>query len=136
MNEHPPGFAVEAVSLSGAPGVIVRGEVDIRIASELTEALDAAIRGSAGAFVIDLCDVEFMDSTGVNALVRARALLGREERALAVVCPPGPARRIFEIAGIADLFTLFASREDAAASLRPAEQHQPPEGRGTARGPR
>ena len=136
MNEHPPGFAVEALSLSGAPGVSVRGEVDISTASQLTEALDAAIRGSAGAFVIDLCDVEFMDSSGINALVRARALLGREERALAVVCPPGPARRIFEIAGIADLFALFASREDAAASLRPAEQHHCRKAGGTTRGPR
>ena len=52
-------------------------------------ALDAAIRDSSGAFVIDLCDVEFLDSSGLSVLMRARALLGREERALAVVCPPG-----------------------------------------------
>ena len=45
-------------------------------------------------------------------------MLGREERALVVVCPPGPARRIFELAGIADLLALFDSRADAAASLR------------------
>ena len=54
------------------------------------------------------------------ALVRARAVLGREDRALVVICPPGPARRIFEVAGIADLLALFESRERAAASLRPA----------------
>jgi len=48
-------------------------------------------------------------------------VLGRQERELAVVCPPGPARRIFEVAGIADLLALFDSREDAAASLRPEE---------------
>jgi hypothetical protein len=35
-----------------------------------------------------------------------------------VVCPPGPVRRLFELVGIVDLFALFDSREQAAASLR------------------
>ena len=120
VTQQPPGFAIEHAPLSGAPGVIVRGEVDISTAPRLTTALDAAIRESVGAFVVDLCDVEFLDSSAVNVLVRARAVLGREERALVVVCPPGPARRTFELAGIADLLALFDSRADAAASLQRA----------------
>ena len=120
VTERPPGFAVEQAPLSGAPGVIVRGELDMSTAARLTEALDGAIRDSVGAFVVDLCDVHFLDSSGVNLLVRARAVLGRQERALVVVCPPGPARRIFELAGIVDLLALFDTREDAAASLHPA----------------
>jgi len=67
------------------------------------------------------CDVEFVDSAGLSVLLRARAMLGREDRQLAVVCPPGPVRRLFEVAGIADLLILFGSREDAAAALVPAE---------------
>jgi anti-sigma B factor antagonist len=85
----------------------------------LTAALDAAIRETRDAFVIDLCDVTFLDSSGVTVLVRARALLGREERALLIICPPGPARRIFELAGIDDLLDLFETRDQAVASLRP-----------------
>ena len=121
VTDLPPAFDVEWAPLSGAPGVLVRGEVDIETVPLLTATLDEVIRGSTGAFVIDLCDVVLLGSTGVTALVRARAQLGREERALVVVCPPGPARRIFEVAGIEDLFALFDSREDAAASLQPAE---------------
>jgi anti-sigma B factor antagonist len=121
MTKQPPIFEVEAASVSGAPGVVVRGEVDISTASRLTAAIDAAIRESVGAFVVDLCDVDFLDSSGVHVLVRTRAVLGRQERDLVVVCPPGPARRIFEVAGIADLLALFDSREDAAASLQPAK---------------
>jgi anti-sigma B factor antagonist len=116
----PPEFAVEPADLSGAPGVVLHGDVDLSVAQQLTEALEAAIRESVGAFVIDLGDVTFLDSSGVNVILRARATLGRDERALAVVCPPGPARRVFEVAGIADLLELFDSREHAAASLQPA----------------
>jgi hypothetical protein len=53
--------------------------------------------------------------------MRARALLGREERALAVVCPPGPVRRLFEVAGVIDLLFLYSSREEAAAALVPPD---------------
>jgi anti-anti-sigma factor len=94
--------------------------VDIGTAPELTAVLDAAIRDSRGAFILDLCDVEFLDSSGVNVVLRTLAMLGRSDRALAVVCPHRPVRQVFEVAGIADLLALFDSRDQVAASLRPA----------------
>jgi anti-sigma B factor antagonist len=97
----------------------VRGEIDIATVPSLERTLDTAIRTSTGAFVLDLSEVEFIDSSGLNVLLRARALLAREDRALAVVCPPGPVRRLFEVAGIVDLLYLYASRQDAAADLVP-----------------
>jgi len=69
--------------------------------------------------VVDLCDVRFLDSSGVSVLLHARAVLGRDERDLVVVCPPGPVRRILELTGIDDLFAMFDSRDAAAASLQP-----------------
>jgi anti-sigma B factor antagonist len=117
----PPAFGAVYAELHGAPGVAVHGEVDVSAVPSLVEALDAAIRDSAGAFVIDLCDVEFLDSSGVSALMRARALLGRDERALVVVCPPGAVRRLFELADVSDLFVLYDSRDEAATALVAAD---------------
>jgi anti-sigma B factor antagonist len=119
VTDRPPAFAIERASLKGAPGVLVRGEVDLATAPTLTEELDAAMRDGEGAFVVDLCDVSFLDSSGVGVLLHARAVLGREERDFVVVCPPGAVRRIFEMAGIDDLFAMFDSRDEAAASLQP-----------------
>ena len=112
---------ISPAPLGDVPGIALAGEVDIAVAKQVEAALDDGIRKSAGAFVVDLCDVDFLDSTGVSLLMRARALLGREERVLVVVCPPGPARRIFEVAGILDLLTMFDSRDAAAAALIPAD---------------
>jgi len=64
--------------LGDVPGVALAGEVDIAVAKQVEAAIDDGIRASAGAFVVDLCDVDFLDSTGVTLLMRARALLGRE----------------------------------------------------------
>ncbi len=119
ITDRPLGLAVERAHFSGAPGVLLRGEMDLDTAPQLTATLDAAIRESRGAFVIDLCDVTFLDSSGVSVLVRARAVLGREERALLIICPPGPARRIFELAGIDDLLEIVETRDHAAASVQP-----------------
>jgi anti-sigma B factor antagonist len=123
MTERPREFAIESAPLGGAPGVVVRGEVDVSTAPRLADALDVAIRGSEGAFVIDLSDLDFLDSTGVSVFVRARALLGRDERPLMMLCPPGPARRIFEVTGIIDLFAFYDSREHAVGAHGP---HQRP----------
>jgi anti-sigma B factor antagonist len=112
-------FDVHVADISGAPSVAIEGEVDLSRVPELEQALDEAILDSEGAFVIDLCDLEFLDSSGLSVILRARALLGREERALAVICPPGPVRRLFDLSGVADLLFLYDTREEAAAAIVP-----------------
>jgi anti-sigma B factor antagonist len=120
MTNQPPVFEVKRVPLTGAPGVIVRGEVDINTAEELAAALEEAIQEGGGAFVLDLGEVDFLDSSGVSAIMRTRAVLGRQDRTLAVVCPPGPPRRALEVSGVADVLALYDSRDDVAASLQRA----------------
>lgn len=110
-------FEVDDAGLGDAPGVAVRGEVDLDVVPDLEETLETAIIESVGAFVIDLSQLDFIDSSGLQVLLRARGLLGREDRALAVVCPHGPVRRVFELSGYSELFALFGSREEAVAAL-------------------
>ena len=105
--------------LRDAPGLAVRGEVDMETAPALETALEETIRESAGAIVLDLSGVEFLDSSGLQVLLRARALLGREDRALVLVCPFGPVRRVFELSGVSEMFALYDSRDAALAALVP-----------------
>jgi anti-anti-sigma factor len=112
---------INPAPLGDAPGVSLAGEIDIAVAEQLRVAIDDGIRESSGAYVVDVTDIEFLDSSGVGVFVRARALLGREERDLVVICPPGPAHRIFEVAGILDLLSPFESRDAASAALVPVE---------------
>jgi anti-sigma B factor antagonist len=114
-------FEIDDAGLGDVPGVAVRGEIDISAVDALDTTLDARIRMTTGAFVVDLCDVSFLDSSGLAALNRARGLLGREDRELVIVCRPGPVRRIFELTGMSELFVVYGSREEAAAALVPAD---------------
>jgi anti-sigma B factor antagonist len=105
--------------LGGAPCLALAGELDIADVPRAEEALDAAIAETTGAFLVDLCALEFLDSSGIRVLLRARALLGREDRTLALVCPPGPVLRALELTGVSDLFPIYASRDAAACALVP-----------------
>ena len=111
---------VDAAALGAAAGLAVRGEVDMATALPLEERLHAAIRESSGPFVLDLSGVEFLDSTGLRMLLRAHALLGDDDRALALICPHGPVRRVLELSGLSTVFALYPSRDAAATALGPA----------------
>jgi anti-sigma B factor antagonist len=120
VDDLPSAFEIVDYDYGDAPGVTVRGELDIAAVARLELALDAAIRESAGALVLDMCDLESLDSSGLRVVLRARASLARNERHLAIVCPPGPVRRLIEVAGVADLFFLYDSRAEVNAALVPS----------------
>jgi anti-sigma B factor antagonist len=104
-------------------GLVLSGELDSASAALLDDALRAALLASTGVFVLDLSGLSFMDSGGVNELLRARSLLGREERELALVYPPETVvQRVLSLVGIADLFTVFATPAEAEAALGPANR--------------
>jgi anti-sigma B factor antagonist len=116
-----PLLEIKQRPLRGAPCLALAGELDIAEVPRLEHALDGAIADSAGAFVVDLGELEFLDSSGIRVLLRARALLGREDRTLVLVCPHGPVRRAIELTGVSDLFTTYPTRDAAAAALVPLE---------------
>jgi anti-anti-sigma factor len=117
--DQPVAFGVRELECDEIAGVSVRGEVELATAPALVAALDDAIRTSRGPFVIDLGSVDFLDSTGIHCVVRARALLGREDRALAILRPRDNVRRVLSLAGIDKLVPVYDSFDELARALRP-----------------
>ena len=103
----------------------LRGELDIADVPRLERALDDAITDSIGAFIVDMCALDFLDSGGIRLLLRARAMLARQDRTLVLLCPPGPVHRALDVTGVTDLFTIYASRDGAARALVPARRPGP-----------
>jgi len=114
-------LSVRETTIGGARGLALSGDLDVTSATRFTDAVEFMVWGTAGAFVLDLTDVSFLDSTGLGALLRARALLAREDRPLALVCPPGAARRVLDLAGTLDTFAAYSSRDKLAAALTPID---------------
>ncbi len=114
MTDESPFELHTTVDGSGAVVVTVAGEVDMTTAPGLTKAFDG-VAGSVRKVVVDLGGVTFLDSSGLNALVRGRRELAAADIELSVVAPPpGLARRVI---GIAQLDSTLAPVDSLADAL-------------------
>ena len=96
----PPEFAVEVGEPAGGVRTLrPTGELDIATAPELERVLERP-RAAGDRVVLDLAELEFIDSTGLRVIVRARR--GRATRALGAAAAPRAAavRRVFDISGV------------------------------------
>ena len=66
---------------------------------------------------MDLSGVTFVDSSGLGAFITFDRDLRARGGRLAIACPEGPARLIFEVTGVDGLLRLYGSREAAEAAL-------------------
>jgi anti-anti-sigma factor len=119
---HAPRLETSATRIGGANAIAVTGELDVETAPQLSEEVEIAVWSTVGAFVLDLSGVTFLDSSGLHSLLRARAYLAREDRPLVLVCPPGVARRVLDLASVLDTFVVYPSPEAAADALVPADE--------------
>lgn len=112
-------FGVEVTPGSGAVVLALTGELDHDTAGPLRAALTEQIEAGARRIVVDCARLTFCDSTGLNALLRARLHAqetgGRVE--LADLRPP--VSRMFEITGARTVFQVHA---DLTAALAPADR--------------
>lgn len=80
----------------------VRGEIDMDNAGELVD----AIKGIAGTAVVDLSGVTFVDSTGLQGLLRAQKAARQRGDDLILRHPSKAVRRLLELTGLSDGFTV------------------------------
>jgi anti-anti-sigma factor len=98
---------------NGVSVVQVEGEVDLTNADALERAVEEI---DAGAVVLDLSGVAYLDSSGIRAIDRGHRHLARDRRSLLIVSPPhSPSDWTFRVAGF-DRTTVLDSLEAALAA--------------------
>ncbi len=75
--------------------------------------IDALVAGGARKIVLNFADVPYMDSVGLNAIVRAHLTLGRVEGQLKLANVPKHLAHILDVTRLSTVFQVFDS-EDAA----------------------
>jgi anti-sigma B factor antagonist len=97
--------------------VTVSGELDFARCITLAPELNAALRSSSRAIVIDLEAVSLVDSSGIALLLNAFRSLNETGRQLAIACPTGSARRAFEVTALDRHLPMHETRQDALAAI-------------------
>jgi anti-anti-sigma factor len=109
-------FTLDHDPVDGSHLIVAAGELDLTATSELSAIFAMAAAGPQEAVVLDLMQVDFIDSSALGTILRAAQQLEASGKRLHVVAPEGPVRRLLEITGTAQRFRLHGTREQAFAS--------------------
>ena len=85
--------------------IILQGELDLASAPDLERELKDAEATSPNRVTIDLSGLGFMDSTGLQALLRARERAGSASYELTLRRGPHQVQRVFELTRTVDAFS-------------------------------
>jgi anti-sigma B factor antagonist len=93
--------------------VAVKGEVDVYTAPRLREKLVELVSQGHLKIVVNLEDVEFLDSTGLGVLVGALKRLRSHDGELSLVCTQQRILKVFEITGLTKVFAIYDTVDSA-----------------------
>jgi anti-anti-sigma factor len=86
------------------------GDIDLANAADVEAELTAAIRNRATSVTLDLGDVTYLDSAGLQVVFALTVALRRLQIDVRVIAPEGsPARHAIEMAGMASITEIQSS---------------------------
>lgn len=93
--------------------VVLTGELDVTTAGQLYEELAQLTREGMIHVTLDLRALEFIDSTGISALIAEHKRTAAAGGELILLTPHRNVRRVFEVSGLMDIFDVVP-KDDAA----------------------
>src|SRR3712207_977725 len=118
MTDRTARFAVATVREGGAIVVCVSGDVDLGTAPDFEKELVRSVeQGLREPLVIDLSEVSFIDSTGLNALVRALERQRLVGSSLALVSGDSRVAMMLEVTRLDRVLPRYATRQEAVAAV-------------------
>jgi anti-sigma B factor antagonist len=116
MSDHGPvGLSIEERSKERSVALLLSGELDIASAPRLQKEISRLCDAGASSLTLDLSALQFMDSTGLAAIVYASRLCDRHDCELALVPGPEIVQQVFELTGLAELLPFRAGADGASA---------------------
>lgn len=91
----------------------LKGSLDFETAPSLRAALIEAADEGKHDIVVDLMHLEFLDSSGLGALIGAHKRALENGGRVRLIVTPGPIERLFEITGLMNVLAVYPSTEAA-----------------------
>lgn len=107
---------VDVAESDGSTIVSLRGEVDVYTAPGLKDRLRSVAAEPGRHIVIDLARVGFLDSTGLGALVGGLEQARESGSTMVLACTQERILKLFDITGLADVFDIRPTVDDAIPS--------------------
>jgi len=108
-------FRLEVGSEGRATLIVVRGELDLASGPELEAELARVHERPPEMLIIDLSQLDFMDSTGLSILVKAHQQTVEDGREFGVVRGTPQVQRLLELTGVSERLPMADSPEELIA---------------------
>jgi len=102
----PPAFEVVVDAAGPVVTVTIRGELDLATAPRLEAELETLHGDGLERAIIDLRELVFLDSTGLEAIVKFHRRASGEGVEVAVVRGPRAVQRLFEVMQLGRILTM------------------------------
>ncbi len=108
-----------AVRRNGSVTVIqLTGELDAYTSARFREVMVDAIEDGGANLIVSMANVEYIDSSGLGALVGGLKRSSERNGKIVIVCAQPQVRKVFEITGLEKVFPLFESEEQALSAFQ------------------
>jgi anti-sigma B factor antagonist len=94
----------------GTVVIHLRGEFDLACAERFEDELDGALDGETEAVVLDLCGLQFMDSTGLRMLITLNRTTSEDGFEYTVLCDEGAVRHVLRETGLDGVLPVVSPR--------------------------
>lgn len=94
------------------------GDLDIETLAPARSTLDRLVEERPPLLVVDLAQVGFCDSSGLNLLLQIRMAAAAADVGFRLAAPSDPVRRLLELTCTDTVFSLHPTVEDASAAPR------------------
>ena len=102
----------------GIEVIDVGGEIDIYTAPRLRELLIDLVSKNNYQLIVNMDKVEFLDSTGLGALVGGLKRVRAHDGSLDLVCTQERLLKIFRITGLTKVFGIHETVDQAIAAMK------------------
>lgn len=97
--------------------VDLAGELDAYTSARFRDTMVELIENGAIYLVVGMEKVQYIDSSGLGALVGGLKRVSEHSGRIVIVCNNPQVRKVFEITGLERVFQLFSAEEAAVAEL-------------------
>ncbi|MEX0834193.1 MAG: STAS domain-containing protein [Actinomycetota bacterium] len=108
-------LSLDETIVNGWTVIRVEGDLDLHTAPRLRDHIHRLAEADVKKLIVDLIAVDFMDSSGLGALVSGLKRLREREGTMSLVCTSGSVLKVLAITGLDRAFPIFDSVDEAAA---------------------
>lgn len=108
---------VERTEQSGIPTLVISGDIGSDDTKLLEEASEILV-GPGAKLLLDLSGVTYINSTGINSLVRINAQANQQDQRVVFAAPSPMVEGVFRTTQLDRFFTVLPSMDEALAVLK------------------